>query len=86
MIDWSEPTAPLTRNRVIVVGNEAYYMGEPYDSWVREKNIRIERRPSSEDYHKYLESIGIRCTHKQPQSIKWLEENCMPKLSIKSKS
>jgi hypothetical protein len=49
-------------------------MGEPYDSWVKEKNIRIERRPSSEDYHKYLESIGIRCTHRQPQSIEWLEE------------
>jgi hypothetical protein len=73
VIDWSPPEAPLTRNRVIVVDNEAYYMGEPYDSWVKRKNIMVERRPSSEDYHKYLESIGVRCTHKQPQSIEWLE-------------
>jgi hypothetical protein len=73
VIDWSPPEASLTGNRVIVVGNEAYYMGEPYDSWVKTRNLRIERRPSGEDYHKYLESKGIRCTHKQPQSIEWLE-------------
>ncbi|MGQ9470011.1 MAG: hypothetical protein ACUVTD_09400 [Nitrososphaerales archaeon] len=71
-IDWSEPSALLTRSRVIVVGGEAYYMGEPYDSWVRQKNIRIEKRPPDEDYHKYLESKGIRCTHQQPPSIEWL--------------
>ncbi len=77
VIDWSPPDAPLTKNRVIVVGNEAYYMGEPYDSWVKERSIKIESRPPSEDYHTYLEKQGITCTHKQPPSIAWLEEHAL---------
>lgn len=66
VIDWSEPEAPLTKNRVIVIGKEAYHMGEPYDSWVKGKGINIVRRPPSENYNKYLESIGVRCTHLSP--------------------
>lgn len=73
VIDWSVPTGALTGPRVIVVNDKAYHMGEPFDSWVREKGLRI-KKGFGDNHVEYLSSMGIRCTCKLPPSIKWLEE------------
>jgi len=72
VVDWSSPTGALTGDRVIVVGNRAYHMGEPFDSWARQKGLSIV--PGFGGNHiTYLKSRGIKCTCRNPPSIEWLE-------------
>lgn len=74
-MDWSPIENPLTRNRTIVIGNMAYNMGEPYDTWVRNKNIRIKRgEAESQRYMDELQAKGITYLGAMPQSIEWLNE------------
>ncbi|KXB02362.1 hypothetical protein AKJ43_01910 [candidate division MSBL1 archaeon SCGC-AAA261D19] len=72
IIDWSKPAGRLDEARVIVVGQKAYHMGKPYDSWAKNRNLPIEIG-AGEDHRQHLKSIGVECVCDTPPSVEWLE-------------